>query len=421
MRDPKLIDKFAAALPVAARRLLNELLRIAEPHDVPLYLVGGPLRDLLLERPSLDIDIAVEGDAPALARQVSEATGGRAITHPAFLTATVRIAGHRLDLITARSETYARPGALPTVRPATIREDLLRRDFTVNALALRLNGPERGEVLDPAEGQRDLDARLIRVLHERSFQDDATRILRAFRYATRLTFDIDHETLAWLKRDLPYLDTISGARIHHEFARIATEPERGYVLLRLNDVRALPGIHDSLHFHQRNREIMDTLQSWHAPPASFWACLIWPKTESKASSVASRLALTSTQRDAVLALPEAQRLATKLSIGRVRRSRISALFEPLPVAAVWTVAAATDGIVREGLLDYLNKSRRERSHLTGDDLLALGVPAGPRIGDILRRLRNAKLDGEVVSRQDEECLVRGEMRSKKPKPRTDNG
>ena len=124
--------------------------------SLPLYLVGGPLRDLLLDRPSLDIDIAVEGDAMALARALAEATGGRAVTHPRFLTATVRIPGHHVDLITARSETYARPGALPTVTPATIHEDLLRRDFTVNALALRLNGPGAGEIARPYRRPRDL-------------------------------------------------------------------------------------------------------------------------------------------------------------------------------------------------------------------------------------------------------------------------
>ncbi len=218
---------------------------------VPLYLVGGPLRDLLLDRPLIDIDIAVEGDAMALATELAtlvtkqktprsarpkpppsvraepvEAAAATTpapgvVTHPRFGTATVRIPGHHIDLVTARSETYARPGALPTVRPATIEEDLLRRDFTINALALRLSSPRRGEIIDPTGGRRDLDARLIRVLHEHSFQDDATRILRGFRYATRLGFEIEPETLACIDRDLRYLDTISGARLHHEFARIS--------------------------------------------------------------------------------------------------------------------------------------------------------------------------------------------------------
>ncbi|HEV8574638.1 MAG TPA: poly(A) polymerase, partial [Dehalococcoidia bacterium] len=204
MRNPNLIDKFISKLTQPARDLLDRLLHLSVARDTPAYLVGGPLRDLLLDQPSLDLDIAVEGDAMTLARDLAasisseykagsarpealEGTSGvtsseiRVKTHPVFLTATVRIPGVHLDLITARSETYARPGALPTVRPAPIREDLLRRDFTVNALALRLTGPDAGEILDPTGGRADLDARIIRVLHEHSFQDDATRILRAFR------------------------------------------------------------------------------------------------------------------------------------------------------------------------------------------------------------------------------------------------
>jgi tRNA nucleotidyltransferase (CCA-adding enzyme) len=418
MTDPKLIDKFAAVLPSAARRLLNELLRISEPHGVPLYLVGGPLRDLMLERPSLDIDIAVEGDAPALARQLAEASGGRAIIHPAFLTATVRIPGQtprpgfHLDLITARSETYPRPGALPTVRPATIRDDLLRRDFTINALALRLNGPEAGEILDPTDGLRDLDARLIRALHERSFEDDATRILRAFRYATRLGFEIEPETLAWIDRDLRYLDTISGARLHHEFARIFGESAPEDILRRLHQTGALCDIHPALAFTGEHGEAFARLREIHATGAraAYWSALACGLTESEAASVASRLALTRSQRTAVEAVPALEALvAQHLQVRRppLKRSALAKLLEPFPLPALWALAALTDGsAVRERLLDYLTKARHERPHMTGAELLDLGVPPGPQLGDFLRRLRAAKLDGQTTSRKDERRLAR---------------
>jgi len=447
MRDPKLIDKFAAALPALARRLLDELLRIAEPRAVSLYLVGGPLRDLLLHiSPSLDVDIAVEGDAPALARELAESlsrdnkagsarpealvgraaattSGPRLVVHPAFLTATVRIPGHHLDLITARAETYARPGALPTIKPATIREDLLRRDFTINALALRLNGPERGEVLDPTGGLADLDARLVRVLHERSFQDDATRILRAFRYATRLGFDIEPETLAWLKRDLSYLDIISATRLRHEFSRVLAEPNPETILRRLEEIGALAAIHSAFHFNPEQAAAFSHLRELHpsGARAAYWPALAWQRTEAEMADIARRLALTRAQCASLEAMPALQRLAsppssvaqgpslepTSLHDPQLERSALVEILSPFPLPALWAFAALTDDqTIRDRLLDYLTKARNERPHLTGDDLLAMGVPQGPQLGDILRRLRTAKLDGETISREDEERLAR---------------
>jgi tRNA nucleotidyltransferase (CCA-adding enzyme) len=445
MRDPKLIDKFLSLLPAPARHLLDEFLRIAEPHGVPLYLVGGPLRDLMLERPSLDIDIAVEGDAPALAHELAEASGGRAVIHPAFLTATVRIPGQaprpgcHLDLITTRSETYARPGALPTVKPATIREDLLRRDFTINALALRLNGPARGELLDPVGGRRDLDARLVRVLHDRSLQDDATRILRAFRYATRLGFEIEPQTLAWLERDLRYLDTVSGARLHHEFARIFAEQTPEDIVLRLHQTGALCDIHPTLRFAREHAKAFARLRELHPSGArsAYWPVLAWQLTESEAASLARRLALTRTQRVAHEAMPPLQRLESPsvaqgpnlepvslkrnppsvaqgpspepVSLGdpNLKRSALAELLAPFPLPTLWAFTALTDDpTVYDRLLDYLTTARNQRPLLTGDDLLAMGAPQGPQLGELLRRLRAAKLDGESSSLEDERRLAR---------------
>jgi tRNA nucleotidyltransferase (CCA-adding enzyme) len=410
MRNPKLIDKFTAALPAPARRLLDEFLRIAERHCAPLYLVGGPLRDLLLERPSLDIDIAVEGDAISIARRLAEATGGRVVAHRAFLTAKVRLPGFRLDLITARSETYTHPGALPTVKPATIRDDLLRRDFTINAIALRLNGRDAGEILDPANGQCDLDARLIRVLHERSFQDDATRILRAFRYATRLGFEIEPETLAWIARDLRYLDTISGARLHHEFARIFAEHAPEDIVLPLHQTGALCDIHPALSFARGHAEAFAHLRELDptGPRSAYWPVLASELTESEAASLARRLAATKPQREAMLAMPALRELSPRLRRDDLKRSIVAEMLSSYPLPALWAFAALTDDpTAREGLRDYLTKARHERPHLTGDDLIAMGIPRGPAVGEILRRLRNARLDGETTTREDETRLARG--------------
>src|SRR5437879_3022267 len=200
----KLVDKLSAQLPPAARAVFDAVCDHASRRGLRAFLVGGTVRDLLLDRLSLDVDIVIEGDAPALAREVAAATGAKLAKTTDFGTATLvsvgqgpspdpatRRARFSLDLATARAETYARPGALPKVSPSTIRDDLLRRDFTLNAIGLQLNGAAPGKLLDPTGGQADIRAGLVRVLDDKRFQDDATRILRAVRYESRFGFCLE--------------------------------------------------------------------------------------------------------------------------------------------------------------------------------------------------------------------------------------
>ena len=168
--------------------LITRLADLAADRASPLYIVGGRVRDLLLERPAADLDLVVEGDALELVRALALDQGGEAIVHPRFGTATYRNGTLRFDLATARTETYPRPGVLPDVRPSPIEEDLARRDFTVNAMALRLSPPDAGTLLDRFGSRQDVEDGLIRVLHDDSFIDDPTRIMRAIRYEQRLGF-----------------------------------------------------------------------------------------------------------------------------------------------------------------------------------------------------------------------------------------
>src|SRR3970040_2037071 len=183
MPQPNFIDKLPAALTTDGREALDALTRTARARSLALYAVGGSVRDLLLERPTLDLDLTLEGDAPALARAVAAGLPDvRCTVHPTFRTATLKGAAFRIDVASARAETYERPGALPSVRPGPLRDDLRRRDFTVNAIALALTGDSAGSLIDPFHGETDLEAGLLRVLHAASFRDDATRILRGARY-----------------------------------------------------------------------------------------------------------------------------------------------------------------------------------------------------------------------------------------------
>src|SRR3954452_13156969 len=191
----------------------------------PIYLVGGAVRDLLLGREPINLDIAAEGDAAALGREL----GGEINTHERFATATVHTDGLELDLATARTETYAKPGALPEVRPAPLVEDLARRDFAVNAMAVPLI--DDPELIDPHGGLADLERSILRVLHDRSFVDDPTRALRAARYAARYAFALEPRTEQLLRET--DLETVSRDRVEAELRRLAREeePRRGFELL----------------------------------------------------------------------------------------------------------------------------------------------------------------------------------------------
>lgn len=394
-------------MPPEGADLLREVIRAADEANLEAYLVGGPVRDLLLDRRFHNADVSIEGDAIALAEVVATRTGLRVVRHPRFGTATIRSGEFVLDLVTARSETYDRPGALPTVSPGTINDDLQRRDFTVNAMALAINARLAGEIIDPLDGRSALNGGVIRVLHERSFRDDATRILRAARYEQRLGFKLGPRTEQWLLRDVTYLDAISPARIHHEFARTFEEDEPERTLLRLDELGALAAIHPSLSFSREQARAFETIRSLdrRATRAAYWPLACWYAAE--APGIAERLALRRPQADAVAAVPLIRRAESRLSTAAMKDSAIVEALAPFPLATIWALAAiAANDTVRERTRGYLRRLRRVKTALNGDDIMALGASEGPIVGDVLRQLKIARLDGELRTRAEEERLAR---------------
>jgi len=202
---------------------------LAEEQDVAAYLVGGPVRDLMLKSPNIDLDITVEGNGMRLAESFAALHRGSQVTrYPAFKTATVHLPdGTLVDFATARSETYARGGAFPAVKASGVKDDLLRRDFTINAMAIAINPKIWGKLVDPFKGQVDLSEKKIRILHEKSFLDDPTRILRAARFKARLDFRMEAKTLKLLKLaiKIKVLDTIKPQRYLKDFNKILKEPK----------------------------------------------------------------------------------------------------------------------------------------------------------------------------------------------------
>lgn len=349
-------------LSAALRGAYPELQAVREASEAPVYLVGGAVRDLLLGRGRADLDLVVEGDAAALAARLGATTA----EHERFGTAKVVLDGHEVDVAAARRETYPEPGALPVVEPAeSIEQDLARRDFTINAMALSLEDP--AEPIDPHGGAADLEAGLLRVLHPGSFVDDPTRALRAARYAARFGFALEPETERLLRAT--DLDTVSADRRRAELLRLATEPTgpRGFELLaEWGLVEPRPG---GIELAGRVAALLES-----------------PAWRDFAPRDAAVLAAALGDGPDALAGAEPRRPSEAVDLAAGRD----------PVELVLARAGGAEWLDR-----YLAEWRHVALEIGGADLLAAGVPEGPALGRGLDAALRAKLDGEIAGREEE--------------------
>ena len=407
-----LADKIEKQLPAELVGFMRRTGEVAAGQGQNLYLVGGVVRDLLLGRSNLDLDLVVEGDAIKLAQQLAAITRGSLTTHPRFNTAKLRWDIWSVDLATARSETYARPGALPSVKPGSLASDLFRRDFTINTMAIELVPSRYGDLIDPYGGREDLKHRLIRVLHEKSFTDDATRIWRGLRYEQRLNFQLERDTLELLKRDIPRLDTISGDRIRYELECIFGEERPEKVLRRAEELGVLPKLHPSLKGNGWLAEKFEQarqLTSPNPPPIGLYlALLVYYLTGEETEHLISYLRLSKpiaqTLRDSISLKAKLKSLADP----EITPSRIYHLLHGYSSPALIANSLASDSpIARRHIRLFLSKLRYVKPALTGDDLKRIGITPGPQIKEILERLHEARLDGKVSSKQGEVELVKG--------------
>jgi tRNA nucleotidyltransferase (CCA-adding enzyme) len=406
MRDPNLI-------PPEKQILLSNIADQAASLGMPCYIVGGFVRDLLLDRRVNDLDIIVEGDAIELGTALVKKHGGKLTLHTKFRTAiwhlplTINLQPSTLDLITARNETYKQAGALPTIKPSTIDDDLRRRDFTISAMAIRLDGGHFGELLDPLNGQGDLKKGIIRALHSRSFIDDPTRIFRAVRYEQRYSFNLHSSSFILINPEsLSILKTLSGERIRHEFDLIFEEENSARMMARLHEL----GIFDvfNLSLPKFNDQYSGFLNS--VPPADFGISvnkislnyLLWfmdsPVEVIKYHS--KRLDFTSELTETSLALVRLKKELASLADAKPSKWTIS--LEKVPLIAVYALWLVSN---EPALKEFLINWRHIKATITGADLKARGIPTGPRYKNILSQLRTAWLDGDVKNDKEEEELL----------------
>lgn len=396
-------------LPRPLLNLVGQISTRAAGRDERAYLAGGAVRDLLLGRPTLDLDLVIEGDAVQLAKELAESGQADLLACHRFGTATLGCGDHTLDVATARSETYAHPGALPEITPGTIRDDLARRDFSINAMAVSLSPDDHGELIDLYGGRTDLERRLVRVLHPGSFKDDATRILRGVRYEQRFGFEFEAQTAGLLRRDLHMLDTISGDRIRHELELILNEREPEHTVKRLAELGVLAqiglaregsGDMAELFGQARRTGKQDEL------PVLYFCLLIYSSTPKQTEAFITRLNMPSRPSRAVRDTLRLKNSLELLDRSSPRPSEVYNLLKEYDALAIQANAIGSESSAAHGSLDlFLTKLRHVRPSLDGEDLKKLGIPPGPEMGGVLRALHRAKLDGEVVTKADEEGLV----------------
>jgi tRNA nucleotidyltransferase (CCA-adding enzyme) len=369
----------------------------------PAYLVGGAVRDLLRGAVPNDIDIAVEGDARSVARAVAERLGSDAREFERFGTATVETPATSYNFATTREEAYDSPGELPRVSPASLLDDLRRRDFSINAMAVGLTGDDLGHLYDPTGGLADMEDRLVRVLHERSFLDDPTRLLRAVRYAVRLGFALDPETerLAREAVAADALSTVSGGRIRDELMDLLGELDAPAAIKRMRDLE----IHTCLHPELEPDPDLVASASLGAVAigadraVAALAALIEEAPE-KLDLWLADLHLPAEERDtASRAARVAPRMAAALRERELSPSELRGLLGKEPPEALALALAL--GAPSEPILRWVSELRSVALEISGADLLAAGVPEGPAVGRALDETLNRKLDG-LVSGHDAE-------------------
>lgn len=411
-------------LPHWIAQLLRRAGSLAEERGFKVYLVGGAVRDLLLRIDNLDLDLVVEGDGIVFAQEVGRREGCKVSSHLKFNTATLFLAqGIELDVATARMEYYDYPGALPKVEYSSIKRDLARRDFTMNTLAISLNPDQFGVVLDFFGGQRDIKERVIRVLHNLSFVEDPTRVFRAIRFEQRFCFQMGKHTLYLVENAVKFnlFDRLAGDRVFKELQYMLSEHKVEECIKRMAELDLLRFIHPKIAYNDSARVLLGRIKevlNWYDllfldEQYEHWMVYFYALIDTLADDElealcqrfgmhpAKSLAFINERRELMKAISQIYSMEEP-SNSQIYRFLRGFPLEMLLYAMARTSKKATQMVVSR----FITHLRGTRSLLRGDDLKRLGLPEGPIIGRALEALLNARLDGAVKTRGDEESFIK---------------
>ena len=410
-------------LPRHLVTVLEEAGQLADRVGVSLYVVGGCVRDLLLGIDNFDLDLVVEGDGIAFARKLGDMRQARVTVHERFGTAVVMLPdGAKLDVATARTEYYEYPTALPTVEQSSIKKDLSRRDFTINALAVRLNSKGFGDLLDFYGGQRDLHDKVVRVLHGLSFVEDPTRAFRAIRFEIRFGFQLSKDTAALIQGavKMNVFQRLSGHRLLEELKLLLSEREPARAVRRMADFRLLRCIHPKLAWSARLQTVLAS-----ATEAIDWYRLlyldrtinVWVVYMIALLDVLPKRAVGEVLRRFPFSQGEAEKISAATTGCHAILRRLSRKPPPKPAetyrilyglsdeALLGLMARSKGESVKRQISAFLTTYQHVKPVLTGADLKTMRLKPGPQYKMILDQLMNARLNGEVNTEQEERALV----------------
>jgi len=426
------MEKHLKKLPEPILSLVYRARDIARDRGVEAYLVGGFVRDLLLGRENFDLDIAVEGDAIEFARYFSRGLECRLVAHRRFGTATLILPEHKIDFAMTRKESYPEAAALPVVAAGTIDEDLFRRDFTINTLAIGLGPGQFGRLIDIHGGKADLEAGIVRILHDKSFIDDPTRILRAVRFEQRFGFHLEPRTLRLLKAAVRarMLFRVEPQRLRDELALMMKERLPLPAITRCAELagfrflsprirltrrllRLLGAIEGEVEWFHRDCSPRRRIEGW----TMYLTALFQREDRARAEAVCSRFAFGKGERSRILAYTGSRRAVEEALIRPVvRPSRIFDLLEPLPYEVILLIRAGSVNVrLRQRIAEFFLGCHGTCVAISGHDLESLGIAPGPQYQRILKKVLEAKLNGALNTREEELAFAAREKDLRQPR------
>lgn len=409
-------------LPQGVTSILRFIGGYADQQGISCYLVGGLVRDLLLEKENLDLDIVVEADAIEFSKALSQKHQTAITIYPRFKTTTLLWPnGIQVDFVSARKETYSKPGALPTVEKGILRDDLYRRDFTINALAVSLNQPKYGLLVDEYQGLHDLKAKQIRIFHDKSFQDDPTRILRAVRFAMRYGFEFEKETKACLEEAIKgkFYSFVTPGRYFEEFKKALKEIHPEPCLQRLSELKALDFLDENFKFTiEKEKQVKDvgTILKWikefcpdvrsHATWLVYFMILVDNYSVEAVKEMLTRFVFSRHDSNKVISSKLEYDVVRRLDAQVLKPSQIYKVLKEASLEELVFFLVKTQGIPAEGCIkDFLTEYRMVRLLHKGDDLMKMGIKDGRKMGKMLVSLLEKKIDTGISTREEEVKLL----------------
>lgn len=419
------MKSYLEKLPPELKKIINLAAEVSQETAMPAYLVGGFLRDLILGVANFDIDITVEGSGIIFAQKLAKKLKSGIRIHERFGTATLTLDNClKVDIATTRKEKYPSCACLPIVSLGSLKEDLLRRDFTINAMAVIIAPGDEQKLIDPFGGKEDLKSGRIRILHDLSFKDDPTRILRAIRFEQRFDFKIEPKTLARLKEAIAagLLDKTHAHRTRDDLILMLKERNPLKQIKRLGDLGGLSFLSAKLRFGKSTQELFKAIDKeacWFMKNYSarrqldvwliYFTALLKPLSIASLRLVIDKLGLPKGEAKRIISYCQnSHKLIPYLSKKGIQPAHIFSLLEPLSYEEIILLRAAgsQNKYLKEYITDFLEIYNGMRLYVSGHDLHGLGILPGPRYQKIFAQVLAAKLDGQVKTRRQELALIK---------------